>query len=135
MRAVEYVRLSKICFIPPAHASGRRSGLGLEVHLSTELNNSRGIGRRKLSETTVLYASVNILELGMVEGVESLQPKLQPAALREAESLEERKVPVVAARSTQSVVAQVAKGSGCGKRKHRGVEVLDLLSTQHLMHI
>src|ERR1043165_4742089 len=130
MRAAGYMRLSKICSSRPLHASGMRSGLRLEVHLPTELNNSRGIGRRKLSETSgVLGIVFNVLELGMVEGVESFQPNLQPAALCEGKSLEQRKVPVVAARSTQSIVGQIAKGAGCGKRKHRGIEVLDRLGT------
>src|SRR5438876_3719039 len=80
----------------------------LEVNLPTELDNSRRVRRRELTEATVTQTVIRVLELGVVEGVESLQPQLQPARLSEGKGLKERDVPVVSARSAQGVVAKSA---------------------------
>ena len=90
-----------------------RGWLELEVNLPGELDNSRRVRRRKLPETRVAQTAVNVLELGMVEGVESLQAKLEAAIFCEGKGLEQRDVPVVAARSAQRVVAEVAPRTRC----------------------
>ena len=49
-----------------------RGWLELEVNLPGELDNSRRVRRRELPETTVSFTVINVLELGMVKGVEGL---------------------------------------------------------------
>jgi hypothetical protein len=99
--------------------------LGLEVNLASQLDNSRRVRRLKQPEISVTQIVANVLELGMVEGVEGLQAKLQSASFAEGKGLEEREVPIVTSRSTQSVVAEVAPNAGRGSRKYGRVEVLD----------
>src|SRR5438445_11647560 len=89
----------------------------LEVNLPGELDNSRRVRRRELSETSVPDTVIGVLKLGMVESVEGLQSKLQPASLSEGKGFEEREVPVIAARSSQRVVAEIAPDAGYRSRK------------------
>ena len=73
--------------------------LRLEVNLAGQLDNSRRVRRLKQPEISVTQIVANVLELGMVEGVEGLQAKLQSAGFGERKGLEEREIPVVASRS------------------------------------
>lgn len=108
----------------------------LEVNLPGELDESRGVGRRELAEGTLTEVAVNVLELGVVKGVEAFETKLQTAGFAEGKGLEEREVPVVASRPTQGVVAEIAKGpSRRDASKGRGIDVLDLLWTHDLLLI
>ena len=77
-----------------------REGRKLEVNLTGDLDNSRGVSRRELPGATVADTVIGVLELGVVEGVEGLQAKLQSASFAEGKGLEEREVPIVASRST-----------------------------------
>src|SRR5579885_1425451 len=119
--------------------NSRPRELRLEKNLPTELDNSRRVRRRELTEATVTQTVIGALELGMVEGVEGLQPQLQAGVLCEGESLEQRKVPVVTARSAQGVVAKSAPIACSRIRKHGSVVVLDnpvgVCRRHHRMHI
>src|SRR5207249_5047275 len=97
----------------------------LEVILPTELDNSRRVRRRELTEATVTQTVIRVLELRVVEGVEGLQPQLQPARLSEGKGLKEREVPVVTARSAQGVVTKSAPIACSRIGKHGGLVVLD----------
>jgi len=48
----------------------------LEENFPTELDNSRRVRRREQPEITVAQIVANILELGVVEGVEGFQAQL-----------------------------------------------------------
>ncbi len=101
----------------------------LEVNLPSELESSSGIGGSELAETAVIKASADVLELRMVPSVERLEANLEAAAagFTEREVLEEGHIPVVAARSAQSVVAEIAPGSLSRGAEGSWIKVLDLL--------
>ena len=67
----------------------------------------------------VAEATVNCVELSMIPRVEALHAELQPAAtcFAESEALEERQVPVVAARTSERVVPEGAELSLCRRGK------------------
>ena len=92
----------------------------LRSRVFTELNSSRRVCRRELTETSVAQTVIRVLELGVVERVEGLQPQLQPAVLTQGNGLEEREVPVVTTRSAQSVVAEIAPIAGAGLKRPQG---------------
>jgi hypothetical protein len=99
----------------------------LEVRLQRELHNPRVEGRGVLAEVTRAKVAADLVELGVIPRIESLDAEFQSAAtsLAEDEALEQREVPVVATGPTHRVVAQIAKRTQRRKRKGRGIEVLD----------
>src|SRR6516225_10444544 len=98
----------------------------LEVELPSELNDSRIESAGDLAEPAVSKSGVDLVELRVVPGVEGLEAKLEPAAARfaEHEALEDRHVPVVAARTTQGVVAERSPRANCRKSEGRRTEPL-----------
>src|SRR5579859_1802619 len=101
----------------------------LEVNLAAELHDSRVVSRGELAELGVAEASVNVLELGMVPGVEGFEANFQAAAasFTEREALEERQIPVVATRATKCVVTEVAPCSRAWSSECSWVKVENLL--------
>src|ERR1700761_3350974 len=83
---------------------------GLEVNFSSKLEDTRVEGRSNLSKVGGTQAVADLIEFGMVPGVKGFDAKLEAAAtsLAEHEALEQREVPVIAARTAQRVVCGVA---------------------------
>src|SRR4029077_7206817 len=97
-------------------STGGRCGLqccDLEVQLQPELHNARIEGRGELAEVAGGERVADLVELGVIPGVERLGAELQTAAtsFAEDEALEQGDVPVVAAGATRYVVAQVSEGT------------------------
>src|SRR5579871_3835339 len=76
---------------------------GLEVDFSSKLEDTRVEGRSNLSKVGGTQAVADLIEFGVVPGVEGFDAEFEAAAagLAEHKALEEREVPVVAARATQ----------------------------------
>ena len=108
----------------------------LEVNLAAELQDARIEGRVELAEVGVSNGIVGSIELGMVPSVEGLDTQFETAAARfvEHEALEQREVPVVAARAGQAVVYEGSPRTRSGISKGCWVEVLDsLAASKHLV--
>lgn len=87
----------------------------LKIELATKLKYSWIECRGNLAKVVRPEGSADLVELGVVPGVEALGAQLKPtfARLAQNEALEQRKIPVVAARAPQGVVpcsAPVAEG-------------------------
>ena len=94
-------------------------GVWLEVDLSSELEDSRVKRRGHLAESAVAKIGVHCVQLGVIPGVERFQAQFQAAAASFAQrkTLEEGKVPVVAARSPQIVAWQGTPSAEGWKRE------------------
>ena len=104
-------------------------GVWLEVDLSSELEDSRVKGRSDLAEPAVTEGAIHGVELSMVPGVEGFQTQFKIAAARfpEVEPLEERQVPVIAARSSQIVVWQSSPSAeGWSRERRRAKPLVDV---------
>src|SRR5579859_7789348 len=101
----------------------------LEVNLAAELHDSRVVSRGELAELGIAETGVNVLELSMVPGVEGFEANFQAAAasFAECEALEERQIPVVATRATETVVTEGAEQTGSRRAKGGRVKVVNLL--------
>ena len=71
------------------------------------------MSRSDRTEVAVGEGVADVIELRVVEGVEELRTKFKPAATRlaEHEALEEREVPVLAARTTKLLNGRLPKVS------------------------
>ena len=95
---------------------------GLEVNFSSKLEDTRIEGRSNLSKVAGTQAVTDLIEFGMVPGVEGFEAELEAAAasLVQHEALEEGEVPVVATRAAQRVVSRIAKATdGRGGERRR----------------
>src|SRR5437762_3408564 len=110
----------------PAGQGAILQPLSLEDDLHPQLEDSRFEGRSDLAKFTVAEVGADVMELGVVPGVKAFRAKLQPTAARfaEDEALEQRHVPVIAARSPQGVVAQRTESTDCRSSKRGGIEPL-----------
>src|SRR5580704_14174260 len=124
------VRPRKGC---PARAVSGASGStcvfavgGLEVNLSSKLEDTRVEGRSNLSKVGGTQAVADLIEFGMVPSVEGFDAELEAAAagLAEHKALEEREVPVVATRAAQRVVCSIAPRAHCWVGEGRLAEPL-----------
>lgn len=95
---------------------GKTSGGGLEVQLYAQLNFPRVMGGSDCSEVAGRERGADVLELRVVEGIETFRTEFETTAtLIEHKALEERHVPVLATRTVDRVAWEVAKFAGrCG---------------------
>src|SRR5450755_710235 len=110
---------------------------GLEVQLQPDLHYAWVEGRGELTEVAGAEVVADLVELRVVPGVERFGTELQAAAasFAEHEALEQREVPVVAARTTCCVVAEVAEGTDRGIHERSRVDVLDDLLSRRANRI
>src|SRR4029077_13671306 len=106
--------------------------------LQPELQNARVEGGSELTEVLVGKVVADPVELGVIPHVEGLNAEFQSAApsLAKDETLEQREVPVVAGRTTYSVVAEIAERTERRQSKGRRIEVLNVMvARQDLVRI
>jgi len=85
----------------------------LVVQLQAELERPRVMRGCDLAEVAVREGVADIVKLRVVPNVEELRPELQTAAaLVEGERLEERQIPVIAARTTHTIEGHIAPVAG-----------------------
>src|ERR1017187_2594154 len=84
-------------------ASGRKVLFQSEQELGAELEGTRALGARQLSEVAGGHRCLQTGELRVVEGVEGFRPELEPGALLNLERFEQRHVPVVASRADHGI--------------------------------
>src|SRR5215469_12073834 len=94
----------------------------LEIQLASKLKHPRIESRSNLAKVARTEGIADCIELGVVPGVEALRAQLKPSAaiFAQNETLEERKIPVVATRATQGVVPRCTPVAerGCSKRPY-----------------
>src|ERR1035441_3695385 len=106
-------------------ASGRKVLFQSEQELGAELEGTRALGARQLSEVAGGHRCLQTGELRVVEGVEGFRPELEPGALLNLERFEQRHVPVVASRADHGIPGRRPPLEGCRFRERRGAEPLE----------
>src|SRR5207247_6201238 len=107
----------------------------LEDQLQRELELTREGGRRqKLATRGTVFGSleknlVRVREIGAIENIEHLGPERQLQCLTDCHVLEQRRVDIEQARTTQRSARHVSKGSL--ERQHEGFRIEPFIGSTH----